>query len=121
AGVRTLLETLEPAPTLGELGQLVGLSPSHVQRVFRQVTGLSPREYATAHRLQRLKDRLKDGTSVTEALYDAGYGSSRALYEAAGDGLGMSPGAYGKGGSGHRIAYPLTDSPLRGLLTPATR
>jgi AraC family transcriptional regulator of adaptative response/methylated-DNA-[protein]-cysteine methyltransferase len=120
ARVQHLLETEEPAPTLAALGAAVGLSPAHLQRVFKRATGLSPRQYAAARRASRLRGALRDGASVTTALYDAGYGSPRALYAAAPDGLGMTPGAYRQGGAGERIAYDVTASPLGPLLIATT-
>ncbi|MGH2349999.1 MAG: bifunctional transcriptional activator/DNA repair enzyme AdaA, partial [Chloroflexota bacterium] len=120
ARAQHLLETAEPTPSLAELGQALAISPSHLQRLFKRATGLSPKQYAAAQRAQRLKAGLKGGASVTEALYDAGYGSSRALYAAAHGVLGMSPGAYKQGGRGRRIAYALADSPLGRLLVAAT-
>ena len=120
ARVQHLLETVEPTPSLAELGEAVGLSPQHLQRTFKRTTGLSPKEYTDARRAERLKAGLQNGASVTEALYDAGYGSSRAVYDAAGAHLGMTPSAYRRGGRGERVAYALTDSPLGRLLVAAT-
>lgn len=115
-----LLETLEPTPTLPELGRQLGVSPTHLQRHFKRATGVSPRQYAAAHRAQRLRDGLKEGAPVTTASFDAGYGSSRALYEAAKDELGMTPKAYQAGGQGTRIRYAIADSPLGRFLLAAT-
>ena len=120
ARVQHLLDSVEPTPSLAALGEAVGLSPFHLQRVFKQATGLSPRQYVAAQRAQRLKARLKDGASVTEALYEAGYGSSRALYDTAHAQLGMRPRAYKNGGEGERIAYALVDSPLGRMLVAGT-
>jgi AraC family transcriptional regulator of adaptative response/methylated-DNA-[protein]-cysteine methyltransferase len=120
ARVQHLLETVEPSPSLRALGEAVGWSPFHLQRVFKRATGLSPKQYAAALRVRRLKDQLRNGHSVTEALYDAGYGSSRALYDEAREHLGMRPGAYRNGGQGERIAYALLDSPLGRMLIAAT-
>jgi AraC family transcriptional regulator of adaptative response/methylated-DNA-[protein]-cysteine methyltransferase len=120
ARVQHLLDTMEPTPSLARLGEAVGLSPAHLQRAFKRATGLSPREYAAARRGRRLRAGLRNGASVTEAMYDAGYGSPRALYEAAPAELGMSPSAYRRGGQGQRIAYAVTESPLGPLLLAAT-
>ena len=120
ARVQHLLETEEPAPTLAALGAAVGLSPSHLQRVFKRATGLSPRRYAAARRAERLRGALRDGASVTTALYAAGYGSPRALYAAVPEGLGMTPRAYRRGGAGERIAYDVTETPLGPVLIAAT-
>src|SRR3954468_9003719 len=120
ARVQALLEANDPPPALAALGGAVGLSPSHLQRVFKRATGLSPRQYAAARRAERLKTALRDGSSVTAATYDAGYGSSRALYDAAPAALGMPPRAYRDGGQGERIAYAVADSPVGRVLVAAT-
>lgn len=120
AQVEQLLRSTESPPTLAELGQAVGLSPFHLQRLFKKATGLSPKEYASLHRAERLKAGLRRGSSVTEALYDAGYGSSRALYDTAQQHLGMTPSAYRQGGAGLRIAYTCAETPLGLVLVAAT-
>ena len=71
----------EQPPTLDELGAAVGLSPQHFQRIFKRAMGITPRQYADARRLERLKARLRQGDTVTTALYEAGYGSSSRLYD----------------------------------------
>jgi AraC family transcriptional regulator of adaptative response/methylated-DNA-[protein]-cysteine methyltransferase len=92
-------------PTLAVLGRRVGLSPSHLQRVFKRVVGISPRQFADACRLNRLKTGLKEGETVTTAMFAAGYGSSSRLYEKAAGQLGMTPGQYRKGGVQATIRY----------------
>ncbi len=114
AQVQRLLE-LEPEPPLAALGAALGLSPSHVQRVFKRATGLSPKQYALARREARLKLELKAGKSVTTALYDAGYGSSVALY-ARPDALGMTPTAYRRGGKGQKITFARFETSLGDML-----
>ncbi len=89
---------LDTPLTLAHLGRQAGLSPAHLQRVFARVVGVSPRRFADACRLDRLKAQLKEGDSVTTAMTAAGYGSSSRLYERAADRLGMTPGQYQKGG-----------------------
>jgi AraC family transcriptional regulator of adaptative response/methylated-DNA-[protein]-cysteine methyltransferase len=120
ARVRHLLDTADPPPSLGELSEAVGLSPSHLQRLFKRATGLSPKQYADARRVEQLKSGLRQGATVTAALYDAGYGSSRALYDKAGERLGMSPGAYRRGGLGVTVRFTLADTPLGPMLLAAT-
>lgn len=115
-----LLDESEPTPSLADLGQAVGMSPSHLQRIFKRATGLSPREYAAMHRAQRLRAGLQAGEPVSDALYNAGYGSVRALYETAHRDLGMSPGAYQRGGQGKAIRYTLRETPLGPMLLAAT-
>jgi AraC family transcriptional regulator of adaptative response/methylated-DNA-[protein]-cysteine methyltransferase len=117
---RYIEENLEAPLTLAALGQQAGLSPAHLQRVFKRITGLSPRQYADACRLGRLKSRLKERDTVTTAMYEAGYGSSRGLYERAATQLGMTPGAYRSGGKAMHIGYTLTACPLGRLLLAGT-
>jgi AraC family transcriptional regulator, regulatory protein of adaptative response / methylated-DNA-[protein]-cysteine methyltransferase len=106
--------------TLATLSQRVGANAYRVQRSFKRVMGITPRQYADAQRLARLKSRLREGQDVTGALYDAGYGSSRALYERAPSRMGMTPATYRKGGRGMRVGYTIADSPLGRLLVGAT-
>ena len=120
AEARRYLDNEEGPPTLASLSARLGLSPFHLQRTFKRAMGMTPRQYAEAVRLNRLKHGLRDGGTVTRAMYDAGYGSSSRLYEKSSSHLGMTPGVYGRGGHGMRIAYMLTDCPLGRLLTAAT-
>ena len=117
---RYIEANLEAALTLGALGEQVGLSPFHLQRTFKRVTGISPRQYADACRLGRLKARLRESKTVTTAMYEAGYGSSSRLYERASSQLGMTPATYRRGGPAVAIRYSLTDSPLGRLLLAGT-
>jgi AraC family transcriptional regulator of adaptative response/methylated-DNA-[protein]-cysteine methyltransferase len=109
-----------PSPTLGELGSNLGLSPFHIQRLFKGATGLTPRQYVATRRLDRVRAGLKGGARVTDALYDAGYGSSRALYDVADKQLAMRPGTYRVRGRGERIAYALVETSLGTMLVAAT-
>ena len=106
--------------TLPSLSQVTGMSPNHLRQTFQRIVGLSPKAFCDARRLVRLKERLKFGTSVTSATYAAGYGSSRALYEKASKGLGMTPGVYVHGGLGMRISYAVFDSDLGRTLIAVT-
>jgi len=106
--------------TLAALSALVRMSPHQLDRAFRGAMGITPRQYADAQRMRRLKSRLKRGDNVTTALYEAGYGSSSRLYERAPSHLGMTPAAYGRGGAGMQIHYAIVGSPLGRLLVGAT-
>jgi AraC family transcriptional regulator of adaptative response/methylated-DNA-[protein]-cysteine methyltransferase len=106
--------------TLTTMGKYMHVSPHHLQRTFKRIIGLSPRQYAEACRVHRLKGFLKRGRKVTDALYEAGYGSSSRLYERASTRLGMTPGTYLKGGRDMQIIYTIIDSPLGRLLVAAT-
>ena len=110
----------EEPQTLETLSAETGVSAHHLQRTFKDIMGITPRQYAESQRLKRFKANVKNGASVTDAMYDAGYGSSRALYEKSSAQLGMTPATYGRGGKGMRIVYTIADSPLGRLLVAAT-
>src|SRR5438067_2367417 len=114
------LANVDGHPSLATLARRVGGSPYHLQRNFKRLVGVSPREYADAVRLRKVKARLRRGGQVTGAMLDAGYGSSSRFYERAVPKLGMSPSAYRRGGAGMSISYAIVDSPLGRLLVGAT-
>ncbi len=119
--VCNLIESREgEAVSLEELGGALGVSPHHLQRTFKKVTGITPRQYAAADRLRRFKATIKSGRGVTEALYESGYGSSSRLYESASRQLGMTPASYLRGGKGMSIDYTIVGCPLGQLLVAAT-
>ncbi len=107
-------------PTLEALGAEVGLSPSHLQRVFKRTLGVSPREWAARCRSERLKAGLRRGESILESLYDAGFGSTSRVYGSADARLGMTPGRYRRGGRGLVIRHATARTPLGWLLVAAT-
>jgi AraC family transcriptional regulator of adaptative response/methylated-DNA-[protein]-cysteine methyltransferase len=111
---------LDSRLTLDELGGQAHLSPTYLQRVFKRVMGISPRQYTAARRRDSLRQGLQDGGSVTGALYDAGYGSISHLYEGAASPLGMSPTVYRQGGTGMEIHYTIVESALGYLLVAGT-
>jgi AraC family transcriptional regulator of adaptative response/methylated-DNA-[protein]-cysteine methyltransferase len=117
---RQLLDEAEGVLTLADLSKRVGVSPFHLQRLFKRATGLSPREYQSARRMQQVKHGLRKGDDVTTALYDAGFGSPSRLYEKTSEQLGMTPGTYRRGGAGMTIQYGIVPSPLGRLLVAAT-
>lgn len=108
------------AITLADLAVAVGLSPWHLQRLFKRAMGVSPRDYADARRARRFRDELKNGESVAGATYGAGYGSSSRVYEQAQAQLGMTPASFAKGGKGAHIVYAIVESMLGRLLVAAT-
>jgi AraC family transcriptional regulator of adaptative response/methylated-DNA-[protein]-cysteine methyltransferase len=119
--VRRLIDANPSAPpSLTRLADAVGLSPWHMQRSFREATGVTPRQYAAARRLLSLKTRLKEGDSVTDAIYEAGFGSSAPAYAEARARLGMTPTAYRHGGRGLRLRYTIVTTPLGDMLVAAT-
>lgn len=109
---------LDSALTLAELSRHAHLSPYHLQRTFKRLMGVSPRQYAAACRAAQLKKNLKETQTVTDATYNSGYGSLSRLYEQTR--LGMTPTLYRRGGAGLTIHYTTTDSPLGRLLVAAT-
>jgi AraC family transcriptional regulator of adaptative response/methylated-DNA-[protein]-cysteine methyltransferase len=106
--------------TLGHLARIASMSPHHLQRRFKAIVGLSPREFQSAVRAGRLRASLRDGRDVTTAIYEAGYGSPSRVYEAAPTGKGMSPSSYRRGGAGMRIGYSTLASPVGTVLVAAT-
>jgi AraC family transcriptional regulator of adaptative response/methylated-DNA-[protein]-cysteine methyltransferase len=110
----------EDALPLPAVARRLGVSAAQLQRTFKRALGVTPQQYAEARRLERLKGGLRDGRSVTDAMYDAGYSSSSRLYESAGERLGMTPATYRKGGRGVRIRYHIFGSPLGRMLVAGT-
>jgi AraC family transcriptional regulator, regulatory protein of adaptative response / methylated-DNA-[protein]-cysteine methyltransferase len=110
----------EEPQTLKTLSSETGVSAHHLQRTFKEVMGITPRQYAESRRLTQFKSNVKNGASVTDAMYAAGYGSSRGLYEQSSSRLGMTPATYGRGGRGMRIIYTTANCSLGRLLVAAT-
>jgi AraC family transcriptional regulator of adaptative response/methylated-DNA-[protein]-cysteine methyltransferase len=121
SAIRAYIEShLDDKVTLARLGHRAGLSPFHLQRVFKAATGLTPKQYAEACRLSKLKTSLKEGQAVTDAVYDAGYPSSSRVYEKAVARLGMTPGTYRRGGAGTVIRYSTGPTSVGCVLVAAT-
>jgi AraC family transcriptional regulator of adaptative response/methylated-DNA-[protein]-cysteine methyltransferase len=114
------IETSQEPVRLEELAAAAGLSRYHFHRVFRKHVGVTPTQYAAAQRLQRYREGLASNRSVTEALFDAGFGSASRAYESADCGLGMTATTYRAGGAGERIAFALTASSLGSVGVAAT-
>lgn len=117
---RLIERAAEERPNLEAVGEQLKLSRSHLQRLFKKLMGITPREYAEALRIDRFKGGVREGRSVADAMYEAGYGSSSRLYEKASAQLGMTPATYRKGGRGMNISYTIAESPLGLLLVAAT-
>jgi AraC family transcriptional regulator, regulatory protein of adaptative response / methylated-DNA-[protein]-cysteine methyltransferase len=116
----SITEDPDESVSLAVIGQKFGLSGDHAQRTFTSVLGISPKEFALAFRLGRFKSLVKSGSSVTEAMYEAGYSSSSRLYEQSLDQLGMTPAAYKRGGAGMEIFYVVAPCTLGCILLAAT-
>jgi AraC family transcriptional regulator of adaptative response/methylated-DNA-[protein]-cysteine methyltransferase len=106
--------------TLSALAKEVGVSPFHLQRIFKRLLGISPREYQDSLRVTRFKSRLRAGDTVSRATYEAGFSSSSRVYERSDKTLGMTPAAYRRGGAGMTVTYTIVDSPFGKLLVGAT-
>lgn len=114
------IEEAETAPTLAHLSAATNLSPHHLQRTFKRIVGVSPRQYWDAVRQRRLKNALRQGEPVASAIYGAGFGSPSRVYESAGERLGMSPASYAKGGRGADVAFTVAASAFGRVLVAAT-
>ncbi len=105
--------------SIDDLSIRLNVSPGHLQKTFKGVLGLSPKEVLDMMRLENFKRNVRE-TDVTTSLYESGFGSSRALYEKAGESLGMTPAIYKKGGKDMKINYTIVDSRLGKLMVAAT-
>ena len=105
--------------TVEDLASELQVSSGHLQKTFKNLIGVTPKEVMDMFRLENFKDSVR-GADVTTSLYDSGFGSSRSLYEKAGERIGMTPAVYKKGGKGITIGYTIADSPLGKLLVAST-
>lgn len=110
------IEQADTPPSLNALALQAHLSPFHFHRVFKAVTGLTPKGYASAHRSRKVRAGLKGAHSVTDALYDAGFNSSSRFYESANQLLGMTPSDYKAGGSNNAILFAVGQCSLGAIL-----
>jgi len=117
---RFIEQHLDEPLTLATLGAEFGQSGFHLQRTFKAVLGITPKEYADSCRMRGFRQKLKAGHSVTRAMYDAGYGSSSRLYSRTKSELGMDPAKYRRGAIAAPIRYSCTESPLGRMLIAAT-
>ncbi|MEP7156133.1 MAG: bifunctional DNA-binding transcriptional regulator/O6-methylguanine-DNA methyltransferase Ada [Betaproteobacteria bacterium] len=111
-----LIERAEETPNLEELASNVGMSAFYFHRIFKQVTGLTPRQYANAHREQRVRQTLDQSVSVTDAIFDAGYNSNGRFYEKSNALLGMTPTRYRAGGADTEIRFAVGECSLGSIL-----
>lgn len=115
-----LIEQSETVPSLTELADAVALSPGYFHRLFKAITGLTPKAYAKARQAERVREHLAQGQSVTAAIYDAGFNSSGRFYADANDMLGMTPSKYRSGGVGEDIRFAVGQSSLGAILVASS-
>jgi AraC family transcriptional regulator, regulatory protein of adaptative response / methylated-DNA-[protein]-cysteine methyltransferase len=114
------IECAEAAPTLEHLARSAGMSRFHLQRIFKSITGVTPKDYAMAHRAAKLRGELGRSDSVTEAIYEVGYNSSGHFYEESTRLLGMTPRRYRAGGAGTVIRFAVGECSLGAILVAAS-
>jgi AraC family transcriptional regulator, regulatory protein of adaptative response / methylated-DNA-[protein]-cysteine methyltransferase len=116
-----LIEKSEEEPSLNKLAEAVGRSTSYFHRNFKTITGLTPKAYAAAHRAGKVRQGLANGSSVTEAIYDAGYNSSGRFYEKSTDLLGMTPSQFKAGGINEEIRFAIGQVSLGAILVASSK
>ena len=116
-----IIEESEEEPSLEELADAIGRSPSYFHRVFKAATGLTPKDYAAAHRAKKVRQGLASGNTVTEAIYDAGFNSSGRFYEKSTDMLGMTPSQYRAGGTNEEIKFAVGQTSLGAILVASSK
>jgi len=114
------IENSEDPPSLTALAAAAGLSPFHFQRVFKQVTGITPKAFAVARRSERLRAALPESGSVTEAIYQAGFNSSSRFYASSSESLGMFPKTFRAGGKGEIIRFAIGECSLGAILVASS-
>lgn len=117
---RLIDDSPDEPPTLDFLSAEFHVSKDRIQRAFKEMLGISAKQYADARRVERIKARLREGQDVTTALHDAGYGSSSRLYERAADHFGMTPASYRKGGEDAEISFTIVESDIGRVLVGMT-
>ncbi len=120
ANICRLIESSDSVPPLEELANHAALSPYHFHRLFKSITGLTPKGYAVAHRATRVRDELGRNRSVTAAIYGAGYNSSARFYEQSNKILGMTPTKFRTGGAGTEIRFAIGECSLGSILVAKT-
>ena len=116
-----IIEESEEEPSLEELADAVGRSPTYFHRVFKAATGLTPKGYAAAHRAKKVRQGLASGSTVTKTIYDAGFNSGGRFYEKSTDMLGMTPSRYRTGGSNEEIKFAVGETSLGAILVASSK
>lgn len=111
-----LIEHAESAPSLNQLAEQLNMSPYHLHRVFKAITGVTPKAYASAHRASKVRTQLHSAGSITDALYQAGFNSNSRFYESSNARLGMTPGSYRAGGANTTIRFAIGQCSLGAIL-----
>src|SRR5690606_33123920 len=114
------IERAETPPTLAELAAPTGMSPWHFHRVFKALTGVTPKAYTDANRAGRLREGLERSRTITDAIHDAGFGSSSRFYERANQRLGMQPKHWRAGGADTRIRFAIGQCSLGAILVASS-
>ncbi|HZV98515.1 MAG TPA: bifunctional DNA-binding transcriptional regulator/O6-methylguanine-DNA methyltransferase Ada [Methylophilaceae bacterium] len=120
AGICRLIEQAETVPNLEALAAHAGLSIYYFHRVFKAITGLTPKAYTAAHRVKRIRNELERSGSVTEAIFDAGYNSNSRFYEKSNQVLGMTPSDYRAGGANTEIRFAIGECSLGAILVASS-
>jgi len=116
-----IIEESEEEPSLEELADAVGRSPTYFHRVFKAATGLTPKGYAAAHRAKKVRQGLASGSTVTKTIYDAGFNSGGRFYEKSTDMLGMTPSRYRTGGTNEEIKFAVGETSLGTILVASSK
>jgi AraC family transcriptional regulator of adaptative response/methylated-DNA-[protein]-cysteine methyltransferase len=115
-----LIETAEEMPSLAALAKSAGMSTYHFHRVFKSITGVTPKNFAAAHRARRVREELPRASTVTDAIYEAGFNSNGRFYATSGQVLGMTPTSFRAGGRGASIRFAVGECSLGSILVAAT-
>jgi AraC family transcriptional regulator of adaptative response/methylated-DNA-[protein]-cysteine methyltransferase len=116
-----IIEESEEEPSLEDLAEAIGRSASYFHRVFKAATGLTPKGYAAAARVKKVREGLESGNSVTETIYDAGFNSSGRFYEKSTRMLGMTPTNYRAGGANEEIKFAVGQTSLGAILVASSK
>jgi AraC family transcriptional regulator of adaptative response/methylated-DNA-[protein]-cysteine methyltransferase len=116
ARICRLIEEADEIPPLAAMAKVAGLSPGHFHRIFKTATGVTPREYAAAHRAGKVREKLRENSTVTEVIYGAGFNSSARFYEKSDEMLGMTPTDYRAGGVNAEIRFAVGECSLGSIL-----
>ena len=115
-----IIEKADEAPSLDTLAKAVAMSPHHFHRIFKTITGVTPKGYANAHRAKQVREKLPKAASVTEAIYGAGFNSNSRFYSKSTDTLGMTPTQFRKGGADKAIRFAVAECSLGSVLVAAS-